>query len=67
KLIIRCRVLGGGDEDDDGLGTIEEDISLRQLENTMLNSVSLRGVKEPSCSRTTRTLTTQASGDSILA
>ncbi|OAX40478.1 beta and beta-prime subunits of DNA dependent RNA-polymerase [Rhizopogon vinicolor AM-OR11-026] len=44
KLIIRCRVLGGGDKDDDGLGTVEEDIFLRQLENTMLNSVSLRGV-----------------------
>ncbi|KAF8335642.1 RNA polymerase Rpb1, domain 7-domain-containing protein [Amanita rubescens] len=36
KPIIRCQ--------DDGLGTIE-DIFLRQLENTMLNSVSLRGVK----------------------
>lgn len=45
KLIIRCRVLGGGDKDDDGMGAIEEDIFLRQLENTMLNSVSLRGVK----------------------
>ena len=45
KLIIRCRVLGGGDKDDDGMGVIEEDIFLRQLENTMLNSVSLRGVK----------------------
>ncbi|KAJ7924363.1 hypothetical protein B0H13DRAFT_1978078 [Mycena leptocephala] len=46
KLIIRCRVLGGGDKDDDGIGSIEEDIFLRQLENTMLNSVSLRGVKD---------------------
>ncbi|KAG5643823.1 DNA-directed RNA polymerase II subunit rpb1 [Asterophora parasitica] len=45
KLIIRCRVLGGADKEDDGMGTIEEDIFLRQLENTMLNSVSLRGVK----------------------
>ncbi|KAF8060852.1 hypothetical protein FPV67DRAFT_310188 [Lyophyllum atratum] len=45
KLIIRCRVLGGGDKEDDTMGTIEEDIFLRQLENTMLNSVSLRGVK----------------------
>ncbi|KAI6107391.1 DNA-directed RNA polymerase II, subunit 1 [Pisolithus croceorrhizus] len=44
KLVIRCRVLGGGDKDDDGLGTVEEDVFLRQLENTMLNSVSLRGV-----------------------
>ncbi|KII94419.1 hypothetical protein PLICRDRAFT_36689 [Plicaturopsis crispa FD-325 SS-3] len=46
KLIIRCRVLGGADKDEDGMGTIEEDIFLRQLENTMLNSVSLRGVKD---------------------
>ncbi|TFK57734.1 beta and beta-prime subunits of DNA dependent RNA-polymerase [Heliocybe sulcata] len=45
KLIIRCRVLGGGDKDDD-MGTVEEDIFLRQLENTMLNGVSLRGVKD---------------------
>ena len=42
---IRCRVLGSADKEDDGMGTIEEDIFLRQLENTMLNSVSLRGVK----------------------
>ena len=47
KLIIRCRVLGNADKDDeDGMGTLEEDIFLRQLENTMLNSVSLRGVKD---------------------
>ncbi|KAJ7171702.1 DNA-directed RNA polymerase II, subunit 1 [Mycena crocata] len=46
KLIIRCRVLGGGDKDEDGMGSVEEDIFLRQLENTMLNSVSLRGVKD---------------------
>ncbi|KAA1468311.1 beta and beta-prime subunits of DNA dependent RNA-polymerase [Dentipellis sp. KUC8613] len=45
KLVIRCRVLGGADKDEDSMGTIEEDIFLRQLENTMLNSVSLRGVK----------------------
>lgn len=45
KLIVRCRVLGGADKDEDGMGVIEEDIFLRQLENTMLNSVSLRGVK----------------------
>ncbi|KIY45807.1 beta and beta-prime subunits of DNA dependent RNA-polymerase [Fistulina hepatica ATCC 64428] len=44
KLVIRCRVLGGNDKDDDGFGNIEEDIFLRQLENTMLNSISLRGV-----------------------
>ena len=44
KLVIRCRVLGGGDKDDDGVGTVEEDVFLRQLENTMLSSVSLRGV-----------------------
>jgi DNA-directed RNA polymerase II subunit RPB1 len=45
KLVIRCRVLGGADKDEDGIGTIEEDIFLRQLENTMLNSISLRGVR----------------------
>ncbi|KAJ7442205.1 hypothetical protein B0H11DRAFT_2348601 [Mycena galericulata] len=39
-------LLGGGDKEDDGMGAIEEDIFLRQLENTMLNSVSLRGVKD---------------------
>ncbi|KAL6301005.1 beta and beta-prime subunits of DNA dependent RNA-polymerase [Sparassis latifolia] len=44
KLIIRCRVLGGAEKDEDGMGTVEEDIFLRQLENTMLNSISLRGV-----------------------
>ncbi|KAJ4477824.1 beta and beta-prime subunits of DNA dependent RNA-polymerase [Lentinula edodes] len=45
KLVIRCRVLGGADKDEDGTETLEEDIFLRQLENTMLNSVSLRGVQ----------------------
>ena len=45
KLVIRCRVLGGADKDEDGMGTVEEDVFLRQLENTMLDSVSLRGVK----------------------
>ncbi|KAI0262766.1 hypothetical protein BC834DRAFT_828542 [Gloeopeniophorella convolvens] len=45
KLIIRYRVLGGADIDEDGIGTIEEGIFLRQLENTMLNSTSLGGVK----------------------
>ncbi|KAF7797788.1 hypothetical protein EIP86_008990 [Pleurotus ostreatoroseus] len=45
KLIICCRVLGGADKEDDGMGSVEEDIFLRQLENTMLNSVSLRGVQ----------------------
>lgn len=44
KLIIRCRVVGGGEKEDDGAEAIEEDIFLRQLENTMLNSVTLRGV-----------------------
>ncbi|KAE9397231.1 beta and beta-prime subunits of DNA dependent RNA-polymerase [Gymnopus androsaceus JB14] len=45
KLVIRCRVLGGADKDEDGTETLEEEIFLRQLENTMLNSVSLRGVQ----------------------
>ncbi|KZT68820.1 DNA-directed RNA polymerase II, subunit 1 [Daedalea quercina L-15889] len=44
KLIIRCRVLGGADKDEDDMETVEEDIFLRQLENTMLNSIKLRGV-----------------------
>ncbi|KAF8123520.1 DNA-directed RNA polymerase II [Boletus edulis] len=44
KLIIQCHVLGGADKDEDGMGAVEEDIFLRQLENTMLNSVNLRGV-----------------------
>lgn len=43
KLVIRCRVLGSPDKEED-MGS-EEDIFLRQLENTMLNSVTLRGVK----------------------
>lgn len=46
KLVIRCRVLGGADKDEEGMESVEEDIFLRQLENTMLNSVSLRGVKD---------------------
>ncbi|EIN13283.1 beta and beta-prime subunits of DNA dependent RNA-polymerase [Punctularia strigosozonata HHB-11173 SS5] len=46
KLVIRCRILGGADKDEDGLaGVMEEDEFLRSLENTMLNTVSLRGVK----------------------
>ena len=43
KLIIHCRVLGSPDKVEDL--SMEEDIFLRSLENTMLNSVSLRGVK----------------------
>jgi DNA-directed RNA polymerase II subunit RPB1 len=43
QLVIRCRVLGGGEKEDDS--TMEEDIFLRQLESTMLNQISLRGVK----------------------
>ncbi|KAJ2911565.1 hypothetical protein MD484_g8848, partial [Candolleomyces efflorescens] len=45
KLVIRCRVLGGGDNDKDEDGGVEEDTFLRQLENTMLNTVTLRGIK----------------------
>ena len=45
KLVIRCRVMGGADKDESGSGTDEEDVFLRQLENTMLNTISLRGVK----------------------
>ena len=28
KLVIRCQVLGSADKEDDGMGTIEEDIFL---------------------------------------
>jgi DNA-directed RNA polymerase II subunit RPB1 len=45
KFIIGCRVLGTADKDRDGLGTVEEDIFSRQLEDTILNSVSLHGVQ----------------------
>ncbi|OJA20796.1 hypothetical protein AZE42_12103 [Rhizopogon vesiculosus] len=63
KLIIHCCVLGGGDKDDNDLGMVKEDIFLCQLENTMLNSISLRGV--PGIERVflqphDKTLTTQA-------
>ncbi|KAL4260389.1 DNA-directed RNA polymerase subunit [Pleurotus pulmonarius] len=43
KLIVRCRVLSTHDKDD--VSEVEEDVFLRQLENTMLSSVSLRGVE----------------------
>lgn len=46
KLVLRCRVVGGSEKDEDGLGNVEEDVFLRQLETTMLNSVNLRGVKD---------------------
>ncbi|TDL14338.1 hypothetical protein BD410DRAFT_695739, partial [Rickenella mellea] len=42
KLVIRCMVLGGSDKYEDGVGSVEEDTFLRQLERTMLNSVALR-------------------------
>ncbi|KIK66076.1 hypothetical protein GYMLUDRAFT_38551 [Collybiopsis luxurians FD-317 M1] len=44
KLVIRCRVLGGPDKDEERTEE-EEDVFLRQLEKTMLNSVALRGVE----------------------
>ncbi|KAF7426815.1 DNA-directed RNA polymerase II subunit rpb1 [Pleurotus ostreatus] len=43
KLIVRCRVLSTHDKED--VSEVEEDVFLRQLENTMLSSVSLRGVE----------------------
>ncbi|KZO99631.1 beta and beta-prime subunits of DNA dependent RNA-polymerase [Calocera viscosa TUFC12733] len=43
KLIIRCRVINN-QADKDEAGNVEEDVFLRKLENTMLNSISLRGV-----------------------
>jgi DNA-directed RNA polymerase II subunit RPB1 len=46
KLIIRCRSLSSSsDKDEEGLTQAEEDIFLRQIENSMLNTVSLRGVE----------------------
>ncbi|KAJ8073229.1 DNA-directed RNA polymerase II core subunit rpo21 [Marasmius tenuissimus] len=45
KLMIRCRVLSVADKDEDGLESVEEDIFLWQLENTMLNLVSLAELK----------------------
>lgn len=45
KLVIRCRVLSGTGKDVDVIGEVEEDIFLRQLESTMLNSIGLRGVR----------------------
>ncbi|PPQ63539.1 hypothetical protein CVT24_004769 [Panaeolus cyanescens] len=47
KLIIRCRVLGGGsmstDKEEDIVGN-DEDAFLRQIEHNMLTTISLRGV-----------------------
>jgi DNA-directed RNA polymerase II subunit RPB1 len=45
KPVICCRVLGGINKNDDGIGMIEEDIFLRQLENSMRNSINSHGVK----------------------
>ncbi|KAF8187975.1 beta and beta-prime subunits of DNA dependent RNA-polymerase [Mycena galopus ATCC 62051] len=42
KLIIRCR---GFNKEEDGMSSIPGDIFLRRLENTMLDFVSLGGVK----------------------
>jgi DNA-directed RNA polymerase II subunit RPB1 len=38
-------VVGSLDKEDDGSAAIEEGVFLRQLENTMLSSVALRGVQ----------------------
>ncbi|KAH8921889.1 beta and beta-prime subunits of DNA dependent RNA-polymerase [Atractiella rhizophila] len=43
KLVIRCRPLRDKDDDDDI--EIEEDIFLKQLEQSMLSSITLRGVE----------------------
>lgn len=42
-MIIRssCGMLGGANKDEDGMGSLEEDIFLHQSENTMLNYASL--------------------------
>ena len=41
SIVIQFRVLGVTDKGEDGMGDIEEDIFLRQLENMLLNSVGL--------------------------
>ncbi|KAH7330647.1 beta and beta-prime subunits of DNA dependent RNA-polymerase [Rhizoctonia solani] len=45
KLILRCRPIVMQDKDDDAFENTEEDIFIRQIEHNMLDSVTLRGVK----------------------
>lgn len=46
KLVIRCRALNEADHDkEDGEEAEEEDIFLKQLETSMLSTISLRGVE----------------------
>src|SRR5690606_20425550 len=45
KLIIRCRIIS--EEGGDKLADVqeEEDVFLKKIENSLLNSISLRGIK----------------------
>jgi DNA-directed RNA polymerase II subunit RPB1 len=45
KLIIRCRALNEPGDKEDGEEADEEDIFLKQLETSMLSTISLRGVE----------------------
>ncbi|KAG8773494.1 DNA-directed RNA polymerase II subunit rpb1, partial [Ceratobasidium sp. 428] len=45
KLILRCRPIVLSDKEDEALDHSEEDIFIRQIEHNMLDSVTLRGIK----------------------
>lgn len=45
KLVIRCRALNDDHDKEDGEEPEEEDIFLKQLETSMLSTISLRGVE----------------------
>ncbi|KAG8718002.1 DNA-directed RNA polymerase II subunit rpb1 [Ceratobasidium sp. 395] len=46
KLILRCRPIVLSDKEDETLDHSEEDIFIRQIEHNMLDSVTLRGIKD---------------------
>ncbi|KAG8696619.1 DNA-directed RNA polymerase II subunit rpb1, partial [Ceratobasidium sp. 395] len=45
KLILRCHPIVLSDKEDEALDHSEEDIFIRQIEHNMLDSVTLRGIK----------------------
>ncbi|KAG8794074.1 DNA-directed RNA polymerase II subunit rpb1 [Ceratobasidium sp. 428] len=45
KLILRCRPIVLSDKENEALDHSEEDIFIRQIEHDMLDSVTLRGIK----------------------
>ncbi|QRW05817.1 DNA-directed RNA polymerase III subunit C5 [Ceratobasidium sp. AG-Ba] len=45
KLILRCRPIVVSDKEDEAIDHSEEDIFIRQIEHNMLDSVTLRGIK----------------------